>query len=248
MFGLINRGNLPSTIQTEFENMAARLREIFLKEHNEDGTHITTIANLNFVPIGAILNWSTATAPTGWILCEGQQVSRLTYKGLFDVIGTTFGAGDGSTTFNVPDFRGRFALSKAAAGTGSVLASTGGALDHTHSGGTTSSDGAATTSSDGAATTSSDGGHTHSGTTGDESAFSVVDNTGGGSTISVAKGGGGVSGNHQHGFSTSSDGSHTHTIGNHTHTIGNHTHTGGTTSSNNPAYLVVNSIIFTGVS
>lgn len=51
--------------------------------------------------------WFTGTAPTGWLLCNGDAVSRTTYAALFAVIGTTFGTGDGSTTFNVPDFRGR---------------------------------------------------------------------------------------------------------------------------------------------
>ncbi|HID72544.1 TPA: hypothetical protein EYP38_01265 [Candidatus Micrarchaeota archaeon] len=48
-----------------------------------------------------------SAAPSGWLLCDGSAVSRTTYADLFDAIGTTFGAGDGSTTFNVPDLRGR---------------------------------------------------------------------------------------------------------------------------------------------
>jgi microcystin-dependent protein len=51
--------------------------------------------------------WFTGTAPTGWLLCNGDAVSRSTYADLFAVIGTTYGSGNGSTTFNVPDFRGR---------------------------------------------------------------------------------------------------------------------------------------------
>lgn len=51
--------------------------------------------------------WFTATAPTGWLLCDGTNVSRTTYADLFAVIGTTYGPGDGSTTFNVPDMTGR---------------------------------------------------------------------------------------------------------------------------------------------
>src|SRR6185503_20590605 len=46
-------------------------------------------------------------APSGWLNCDGSAVSRTTYANLFAAIGTTFGAGDGSTTFNVPDLRGR---------------------------------------------------------------------------------------------------------------------------------------------
>lgn len=61
-------------------------------------------------PPGAMLMWLTDTAPTGWLLCYGQAVSRETYATLFAVIGTTFGTGDGSTTFNLPDLRGRIPL------------------------------------------------------------------------------------------------------------------------------------------
>lgn len=58
------------------------------------------------------LPWPGPTAPPGWIFCFGQAVSRTTYAALFANIGTTWGAGDGSTTFNVPDFRGRTPFGK----------------------------------------------------------------------------------------------------------------------------------------
>lgn len=84
------------------------------------------------VPTGAIIEWGTSTAPTDYLLCNGAAVSRTTYAELFAVIGTTFGAGDGSTTFNVPDFRGRVGVGT---GTGSgltarTLAATGGVETH----------------------------------------------------------------------------------------------------------------------
>lgn len=50
---------------------------------------------------------ASANAPEGWLLCHGQAVSRTTYSDLFEAIGTTYGAGDGATTFNLPDYRGR---------------------------------------------------------------------------------------------------------------------------------------------
>lgn len=56
-------------------------------------------------PIGTISPFGGATAPTGWLLCQGQAVSRATYAELFAVIGTSFGEGDESTTFNIPDLR-----------------------------------------------------------------------------------------------------------------------------------------------
>lgn len=56
-------------------------------------------------PVGSIQAYGGTTAPSGWLLCQGQAVSRTTYAELFKAIGTAFGAGDGSTTFNVPDLR-----------------------------------------------------------------------------------------------------------------------------------------------
>lgn len=56
-------------------------------------------------PIGSIQAYGGTTAPSGWLLCDGQAVSRIEYAELFAAISTAFGAGDGSTTFNVPDFR-----------------------------------------------------------------------------------------------------------------------------------------------
>ena len=56
---------------------------------------------------GTILPTVATSAPAGWLLCDGSAVSRSTYANLFNLVGTTFGAGDGSTTFNVPDLRGR---------------------------------------------------------------------------------------------------------------------------------------------
>lgn len=83
-------------------------------------------------PPGSICAYGAAAAPTGWILCNGAAVSRSTFATLFGVISTTYGVGDGSTTFNVPDLRQRFPLGLATAGTGSSLGGTGGAIDHTH--------------------------------------------------------------------------------------------------------------------
>ena len=60
-------------------------------------------------PVGSITAYGGSTAPTGWFLCNGEAVSRTTYADLFAVIGTTYGVGDGSTTFTLPDLRGVFA-------------------------------------------------------------------------------------------------------------------------------------------
>lgn len=125
-------------------------------------------------PAGVIKAYGGATAPRGHLICDGAAVSRTTYADLFAAIGTTYGAGDGTTTFNVPNLKGRFPLGKSDAGTGSTLGATGGSLDHTHSvpahyhgmgAGATlniTASGSGTTSIENA-------GHTHSGTTGTES-------------------------------------------------------------------------------
>jgi len=67
------------------------------------------------VPAGSIVMTGRAAAPTGWLLCQGQAVSRTTYSDLFTAIGTAYGAGDGSTTFNLPDLQARFPLGKSGA-------------------------------------------------------------------------------------------------------------------------------------
>lgn len=62
------------------------------------------------MPTGSVIPFAGKTAPTGWLMCQGQAVSRSTYAQLFSVIGTTFGSGDGSTTFNLPNMCGRVAV------------------------------------------------------------------------------------------------------------------------------------------
>ena len=63
-----------------------------------------------FLPTGTVLDYGGTTTPTGFLACDGAAVSRTTYSDLFTAIGTTWGAGDGSTTFNVPDLRRRTAI------------------------------------------------------------------------------------------------------------------------------------------
>jgi microcystin-dependent protein len=60
------------------------------------------------MPSGMVMYFANSTAPAGWLECSGTAVSRTTYSGLFTAIGTLYGAGDGSTTFNLPDARGMF--------------------------------------------------------------------------------------------------------------------------------------------
>jgi hypothetical protein len=84
----------------------------------EDGAHrrlatrdfVNTLTDngTNLVPSGAVMAFARSSIPAGWLLCNGAAVSRATYAALFAVIGTTYGAGNGSTTFNIPDLRGVF--------------------------------------------------------------------------------------------------------------------------------------------
>lgn len=122
------------------------------------GTAVTaTAAELNVLsggiaqpPTAAIHMYGGTSAPTGWLLCNGAAVSRSTYADLFAVVGTTYGAGDGSSTFNLPDLRDRFAVGS---GTTYSAGATGGAATHT----LTEAEMPAHTH----AATSTDSGHTH---------------------------------------------------------------------------------------
>lgn len=104
-----------------------------------DGSSWHTVPlDTSTVPPGFIGQWGGSSDPVDsdgtvrWMVCDGRAISRTTYATCFANIGTTYGAGDGSTTFNIPNGRGRFALGKAASGTGATLGGTGGSLDHTH--------------------------------------------------------------------------------------------------------------------
>lgn len=72
-------------------------------------------------------------APAGWLLCDGTAVSRTTYSSLFSIIGTTYGVGDNSTTFNLPDLRGRVPIGSGQGSglTNRTLGGTGGSETHT---------------------------------------------------------------------------------------------------------------------
>jgi microcystin-dependent protein len=195
-------------------------------------------------PTGSVIAFAGPTAPSGYLLCDGSLVSRTVYSTLFSVIGTAYGAGDGSTTFALPNLQGRFALGKAPAGTGSVLGSSGGSLDHAHSGPAHTHPGPSHThtgpnhqhdlgsnvaNGGGGATsvlaghahtvgdTDSQGSHAHAaGSTGGPSSFAAVQD---GVTDSVASSG------HTHDApSTGAAGSHAHNVGG-TSTSGSHSHT-----------------------
>ena len=80
------------------------LRSVF----NEITERLDQIMSVPEVPVGAVMWLAAQKAPDGYLICDGALVSRTDYADLFAVIGTTFGAGDGSTTFQLPDLRAAF--------------------------------------------------------------------------------------------------------------------------------------------
>lgn len=85
-------------------------------------------------PIGGGMFWFTGTPPAGFVALDGAAISRSTYADLFALWGTSFGAGNGSTTFNVPDTRQRMPIGLGAGGTASAIGEVGGQIDHVHTG------------------------------------------------------------------------------------------------------------------
>ena len=96
------------------------------------------------IPTGTIVPWTTASVPSGFLECAGAAVSRSTYAALFAIIGTTYGAGDGSTTFNVPNLQDNVAIGKSPT---KAVGTTGGANTVTPTGNIAGSTANATLSS-----------------------------------------------------------------------------------------------------
>lgn len=105
---------------TRFFNVSGLLCDLFSWMFDSDGSlsaeFITEITS-DVLPPGTLIHSAASNMGTGWILCNGQAVNRTTYANLFAAIGTRYGTGDGSTTFNVPNGSGR-SLMAAGAGTG----------------------------------------------------------------------------------------------------------------------------------
>lgn len=95
--------------QAEYDTLTTEEKNNGTVYYITDGQPEKYIVN-DSVPIGAIQAYGGATAPANWLMCDGSAVSRTTYSELFSAIGTSFGEGDGSTTFNLPDLRGRTAI------------------------------------------------------------------------------------------------------------------------------------------
>lgn len=96
-------------------------------------TQINAISAVT-VPSGAMMDFGGMVAPTGWLLCDGSAVSRTTYANLFTAIGTAWGTGDGSTTFNIPNMTRRIGMGSGGSGSatiGNTVGNIGGEETHT---------------------------------------------------------------------------------------------------------------------
>ena len=142
------------------------------------GTYFEVLLQNISIPIGTIYTYAGASSPTGYLLCDGAAVSRSTYAQLFAVLGSTYGNGDGSTTFNLPDLQRRVPIGKGASDTlggsdGVAYASRSATQAHSvpphYHGMGTGADLNITASGSGTTGIESTG-HTHSGTTGGQTA------------------------------------------------------------------------------
>jgi microcystin-dependent protein len=190
------------------------------------------------VPVGGILPFGRTAAPAGWLACNGQAVSRSTYSALFSAIGTGWGAGNGSTTFNLPDLRDRFLRHAGPSFSGGVGTRQADEIkSHNHTASSNSTGAHTHTASTGSAgnhnhtaSTDTTGAHTHnytfrSGTM--PQSGSATQCWVGSSTATTSS-----AGAHSHTVTVNSAGAHTHTVsvgsnGAHSHTI-TVNNTGGT--------------------
>jgi microcystin-dependent protein len=231
-FATYFRDQLPPATADEFDYLNARLKSFLGVSFNEDGSLISVAPGSNLVPLGAMMPFAGTTAPANWFLCDGTAISRVTYGGLFTVIGVSYGTGDGATTFNLPDLRQRFPLGKAASGTGSTLAGTGGAIDHVHTGPSHTHTGPSHTHT-GPSHTHTVADHQHSVPSLTIASESITGATTGGVTTSDGSHNhGGATGSHNHGFGGTTSGPSTnleaqqalsgmpnYSLDSHTHTI-----------------------------
>lgn len=124
-------GGVASTKTLEFDIGASPNPAI-----TADSTGLISVTGGGFVPTGALMPFAGSSAPAGWLLANGTAVSRTTYSKLFAVIGTSYGVGNGSTTFNLPDGRSRYFIGlDSGSASNDALGETGGSASsaHTHS-------------------------------------------------------------------------------------------------------------------
>ena len=208
-----------------------------------EGARINLGLGTFLVPTGSLIMWPSVTIPTDWKLCNGDAISRTTFATLYSLIGTTFGAGDGTTTFNLPNYKNRMPYGADVVAVGATGGSANAiVVSHTHTGTTDNQ--------------SVNHAHTYSGTTGSQSNdhqhnlptqysgslgdFVNLAGYNGTSTSSVSLSSG-VTAGHDHTFSgTTANNNANH---NHAFTTGSAGSSG--TNANLPPYLGINFIIKT---
>lgn len=120
-----------SSLGGEIERIRYQIAQITGKTYWYNAPDISIANTMNsLVPVGGIIDYPSVVLPNNnWHACDGQALNRVIYATLFSLIGTTFGIGDGTTTFNLPDFRNRVSI---AAGSIYGVGDVGGANTHTH--------------------------------------------------------------------------------------------------------------------
>jgi microcystin-dependent protein len=193
-----------------------------------DGNFATVAFVQETLPAGSIIASAATSTPTGWLLCDGSAVSRTTYSSLFSAISTTYGSGNGTTTFNLPNLKGRIIVGLDASQTEfDTLGETGGSKAHTHTNSSTGTAGAHTHAIDPPSTSTSSDAHSHTAPS--------HTHTGPAHTHALTS--------HDH-----TGPSHTHTGPSHTHTTnppttttssaGSHDHTSTIVASGNGLYVM----------
>ena len=109
---------LPATIQELINRYDLENKDIYKfldylvdNINNKTATGEGSVAG-DTLPVGAVIEWNSDIIPENWLLCNGQAVNREEYSELFEILGVAYGKGDGSTTFNIPNYTGRVAIGK----------------------------------------------------------------------------------------------------------------------------------------
>jgi len=170
-------------------------------KYDFDGGNLTGIEG---IPTATIVPWTSASVPSGFLECNGAAVSRTTYSALFAIVGTTYGAGDGSSTFNVPDLQDNVAVGKS---NNKSLGSTGGANTVTSTGNVGGSTANASLSTPQLAS------HSHPGGSGNTGSFANLNGTPRVCVLNTGNtGGSGSGGGHSHNMSANFSGDATSVV------------------------------------